>query len=99
MKKFNFKLVNGKMLNAELIEDKICFEMAGSYRAKHLIALRSLYNSSGGDFILDARADMVIPNRSFIVLLDELEDEIGYIHTRKTVDVVSEERVIDSRKN
>lgn len=89
MKKFNFKLVNGKNLNAELIGNDVNFEMAGSYRAKHLLALKNLYLSGPMDFILDSRSDMVIPNKTFIIFLEELEDEIGYIHTRKSVDVVS----------
>ena len=87
MKKFNFKLVNGKSLNAELVGIDVNFEMGGSYRAKHLLALKNLYTSGPMDFILDSRADMVIPNKTFLIFLDELEDEVGYIHTRKSVDV------------
>jgi hypothetical protein len=99
MKKFNFKLINGKELKAELIDDKLLFEMSGEFRAKHLIALKPLYVTSGIDFILDQRADMVIPNKTFLMILEELEEETGYIHVRPTVDVVNGTIVIDDRKN
>jgi hypothetical protein len=98
MRKFNFKLINGKELKAELIDDKLIFEMSGEFRAKHLIALKVHYKDSGIDFILDQRADMVIPNKTFLMILEELEEETGYIHIRPTVDVVTGTTVIDDRE-
>jgi hypothetical protein len=95
MKKFNFKLVSGKEIKAELLEDNIVFEGAGTYRAKHLIALKNLYQSPETNFVLDSRSDMIIPNKTFIELIDELEDELGYIHTRPTVDIVTEKKKLN----
>jgi len=92
MNKFNFKLVNGKELKAELNDIQVNFEMSGSYRAKHLIALKPLYDKSGEDFVLDKNADIIIPNKTFLVFLEALEDEVGYIHVRHTVDVVADKK-------
>ena len=97
MRKFNFKLVNGKNLNAELIDNDIVFENVSSFKAKHLIALRPLFSKSQDDFILDSITDIIIPNKTFLILLEALEEEIGYIHVRPTVDVINSTIVIDDK--
>jgi hypothetical protein len=88
MTKFNFKLANGTEMKAELVENDIIFEDVIKFKAKQLLALRKLYTDGANDFILDRKRDLVIPNKTFLHLVSEIEDELGYIHTRQTIDVV-----------